>query len=82
VSVATHRNGSRITAPITLSRQDGPKPRSKRFLTTHDITDIVYRNEAGETTQQVGIRYGISKTRVADVLREPGHHHSPPGPER
>ena len=28
--------------------------------------------EAGETTQQVGERYGISKTRVANVLREQG----------
>ena len=28
--------------------------------------------EAGETTQQVGTRYGISKTRVATILREQG----------
>ncbi|MDM2496042.1 helix-turn-helix domain-containing protein [Mycobacteroides abscessus] len=28
------------------------------------------RYEAGETTQRVGTRYGISKTRVATVLRE------------
>jgi hypothetical protein len=55
-----------------LSRQDGPKPRSKRFLTAQDITDIVRRYEAGETTQQIGNRYGIFKTRVATVLREQG----------
>ena len=30
------------------------------------------RYEAGETTQQVGSRYGISKSRVATVLREQG----------
>lgn len=30
------------------------------------------RYEAGETTQRVGARYGISKTRVATVLREQG----------
>jgi DNA-binding CsgD family transcriptional regulator len=27
---------------------------------------------AGQTTQQVGTRYGISKTRVATILREQG----------
>jgi transcriptional regulator of aromatic amino acid metabolism len=32
----------------------------------------VHLCEAGETTQQVGTRYGISKTRVANVLREQG----------
>ena len=31
---------------------------------------MVHRYEAGETTQQIGNRYGISKTRVATVLRE------------
>lgn len=55
-----------------LSDQDGPKPRSKRFLTTDDLTDIVRRYEAGETTQQIGNRFGISKTRVATVLRGQG----------
>ena len=53
-------------------RQDGPKPRSKRFLTAEDVADIVQQYEAGETTQQTGNRYGISKTRVATVLRERG----------
>jgi transcriptional regulator of aromatic amino acid metabolism len=52
--------------------QDKPKTRSKRFLKPQDITDIVARYQAGETTQQVGSRYGISKTRVAIVLREHG----------
>lgn len=52
--------------------QDKPKTRSKRFLKPQDITDIVHRYEAGETTQRVGTHYGISKTRVATVLREQG----------
>jgi len=55
-----------------LSRRDAPKPRSKRFLTAEDVTDIVDRYESGETTQEIGKRYGISKTRVADVLCEQG----------
>jgi hypothetical protein len=55
-----------------LSRQDGRKPRSKRLLTAQDIADIVRRYGAGETTQQIGNRYGISKTRVAKVLCEQG----------
>lgn len=53
-----------------LSHEDNPKPRSKRFLTAQDIADIARRYGAGETTQQIGTRYGISKTRVGDVLRE------------
>jgi hypothetical protein len=55
-----------------LSAQDGPKPRSKRFLTTKDVVDIVHCYQVGETTQGIGNRYGISKTRVAGVLREQG----------
>jgi hypothetical protein len=55
-----------------LSHQDASKPRSKRFLTAQDVADIVHRYEAGETTQQIGNHYGISKTRVATVLRERG----------
>ncbi len=56
-----------------LSRQDGRKPRSKRFLTAaQDIADIVRRYGVGETTQQIGNRYGISKTRVAKALCEQG----------
>lgn len=63
-------NESRSRAP--LLRQNGPKPRSKRFLNPQDITDLVHRYQAGETTQRIGDRYGISKTRVANVLREQG----------
>ena len=57
---------------LLLLRQEGPQSRSKRFLTAQDVTDIVDLYEAGETTQQIGNRYGISKTRVATVLREHG----------
>jgi transcriptional regulator of aromatic amino acid metabolism len=53
-----------------LSGQDIRKPRSKRHLSSDDVTDMVHRYQAGETTQQIGDRYGISKTRVATVLRE------------
>jgi len=65
-----HVNESPTRPP--LSRRDAPKPRSKRFLTAEDVTDIVDRYESGETTQEIGKRYGISKTRVADVLSEQG----------
>jgi hypothetical protein len=63
-------NESRARPP--LPPQNDPKPRSKRFLTTADIDEIGRRYEAGETTQQIGNRYGIYKTRVATVLREQG----------
>lgn len=43
-----------------------------RFLNPRDLTDIVARYQAGDTTQQIGTHYGISKTRVARVLREQG----------
>jgi hypothetical protein len=59
------------TRPPLLA-QDVRKPRSKRFLTAQNVTDIVHRYEASETTQQIGNRYGISKTRVATVLRNQG----------
>jgi hypothetical protein len=55
-----------------LLSNDRPLPRSKRFLTADDLDDIVQKYEAGETTQQIGNRYGISKTRVATILREQG----------
>lgn len=55
-----------------LSEQDTHKPRSKRFLTNVEIADIAARYQAGESTQQIGSHYGISKTRVATVLREQG----------
>lgn len=54
------------------SPDDGLKPRSTRFLAAKDITDIVRRHEAGETTQQISGCYGISKTGVATILRERG----------
>ena len=57
--------------PPLLAR-DVPKPRSKRLLTAQNVTDIVHRYEASETTQQIGNHYGISKTRVATVLRNQG----------
>ncbi|MDX1870682.1 helix-turn-helix domain-containing protein [Mycolicibacterium sp. 120266] len=55
-----------------LLYQDKPKSRTKRFLSPNDTTDITARYEAGETTQHIASHYSISKTRVADVLREQG----------
>jgi transcriptional regulator of aromatic amino acid metabolism len=55
-----------------LSVQDARKRRYKRFLSTEDITDIIHGYQAGETTQEIGARYGISKTRVATTLRKQG----------
>jgi hypothetical protein len=55
-----------------LLRQNDQKPSSKRFLTTQDITDIIHRYEAGDTTQQIATHCSISKTRVATILREQG----------
>jgi hypothetical protein len=54
-----------------LSDNDSLQPRSKRFLTAADVTDIVGCYDR-ETTQQIGTHYGISKTRVATILREQG----------
>lgn len=65
------RIGASVPRP-TLLYQDKPKIRSKRFLRPEDTAEIVTRYEAGETTQQVGACYGISKTRVAAVLRAQG----------
>ena len=55
-----------------LSARDARKTRSKRFLTARNIADITRRYEAGETTRQIGNCYGISKMRVATVLRQEG----------
>ena len=55
-----------------LLRSDGPLPRSKRFLNADDLAHIVQRYESGDTTQEIGTRYGISKTRVASILHEQG----------
>jgi hypothetical protein len=55
-----------------LLYQERSKIRSKRFLTDQDVADIQGRYEGGETTQQIGVSYGVSKTRVARTLREQG----------
>ncbi|SIF91902.1 Uncharacterised protein [Mycobacteroides abscessus subsp. abscessus] len=54
------------------TRQNTPMPRSRRFLSTDDVADIVHLYGVGETTKQIGNRYGVSKARVAAVLREQG----------
>ena len=53
-------------------RRDDQKPRSKRFLTPDDTAIIVERYETGNTTADIGRHYGMSKTRVATILREHG----------
>jgi transcriptional regulator of aromatic amino acid metabolism len=55
-----------------LLRNQGPPPRSKRFLTACDVAEIVQKYESGNTTPEICARSGISKTRVATVLREQG----------
>lgn len=35
-----------------------------------DVDDIVKKYDSGETTQRIGAHFGISKSRVATVLRE------------
>ena len=60
------------TGRPALSRRNGLKPRFKRFLNAQDVTEIATRYETGESTQQVGTRYGISKSRVTAILREQG----------
>ena len=55
-----------------LLRNDGSPSRSKRFLTADDVANIVQKYESGDTTQQIGTCCGVSKTRVATVLREQG----------
>jgi transcriptional regulator of aromatic amino acid metabolism len=37
-----------------------------------DVGDIIEKYNSGETTQQIGAHFGISKTRVATVIREQG----------
>jgi transcriptional regulator of aromatic amino acid metabolism len=37
-----------------------------------DVDDIVQKYNSGDTTQQIGAHFGISKSRVASVLREQG----------
>jgi Mor family transcriptional regulator len=55
-----------------LLRNRGAPPRSKRFLTADDVAEIVQKYESGNTMQRIGAGYGISKTRVATVLRQQG----------
>lgn len=55
-----------------LLYQERSKTRSKRFLTAQDLADIVHRYEVAHTTRQIGTHYGISKFRVASILREQG----------
>jgi len=62
----------RINESPLRPASSGTPPRSKRFLVPTDIDDIVHRYDTGETIEQIGGRYGISKTRVAFVLREQG----------
>ena len=50
----------------------GTPPRSKRTLLPTEIDDIVHRYDGGETTEQIGAHFRISKSRVATVLREQG----------
>lgn len=49
------------------SPDDSLKPRLKRSLAAEDITDIVRHYEAGETTQQIGVYYGISKKQISEA---------------
>jgi DNA invertase Pin-like site-specific DNA recombinase len=37
-----------------------------------DVDDIVQRYDSGNTAQQIGAHFGISKSRVTTVLREQG----------
>jgi len=52
-------------------RNQGSPPRSRRFLTACDVAEIVQEYESGNTTQEIGARYGIAKTRRP---RDAGHH--------
>lgn len=49
---------------------DNTSPRSRRFLTATDTAEIVQAYEACHSTQRIGSRYGMSKARVATILRE------------
>ena len=63
---------NRSTPRLPPLYQDESKTRSKRHLSTQDIIDITVRYRAGETTHQIATGLGISKTRVATILREKG----------
>lgn len=44
--------------------------RHKRLLTSRDIDEIAVDYQAGASAEAIAGRYGISKTRVLDLLRE------------
>ena len=60
-----------LNSPPPPASGDTP-PHSKRLLGVKDVDDIVQKYDSGETTQQIGAHFGISKSRVATVLREQG----------
>ena len=60
----------RILSSRPRPASSGTPPRSKRLLGVMDVDDIVQKYDSGETTQQIGAHFGISKSRVATVLRE------------
>lgn len=62
----------RIREPPPRPASGGTPRRSKRLLGVIDVDDIVQKYGAGDTTQQIGAHFGISKSRVASVLREQG----------
>lgn len=62
----------RINEAPQRPASSGAPPRSKRSLLPTDIDDIVRRYDDGETTQQIGTHFRISKSRVATVLHEQG----------
>ena len=41
-------------------------------MSTEDLADVAASYEAGDTTNQIASRYGISKTRVSTILRKQG----------
>jgi DNA invertase Pin-like site-specific DNA recombinase len=62
----------RIQESPRRQASSGPSPRSKRHLGAIDVDNIVQKYDSGETTQQIAAHFGISKSRVATVLREQG----------
>ena len=62
----------RISNSPPRPASSGTPPRSKRLLGATHVDDIVQKYDSGETTQQIGAYFGISKSRVATVLREQG----------
>jgi len=71
---AVRTNSRRSNAPVVVKVAAVVSPLSSnaRKSSPTDIDYIVHRYDAGETTEQIGAHHGISKTRVARVLREQG----------